>query len=146
MKNKGILTILVLLLTLISGIAAFTGISSDEGPGEYDYTSIRGEDVTIYGKGIYRHMSADLAIQGIAQDYVTLFVGIPLLLFGLYFARKNSVRGLFVLSGTLMYFLVTYLFYTQFRDKKSQKPEIAKYRYLNPGEQPWKRLTRRFTS
>ncbi|WP_440955700.1 hypothetical protein ACSAZK_01665 [Methanosarcina sp. Mfa9] len=57
-------------------------------------------------------MSADLAIQGIAQDYVTLFIGIPLLLSGLYFARKNSVRGLFVLSGTLMYFLLTYLFYT----------------------------------
>jgi hypothetical protein len=111
-KCKGIITILVLLLTIISGIAAFMGITSDNGAGQYKYTSIRGEDVTIYGKGIYRHMSADVAIQGIAQDYVTLFIGIPLLLFGLHSARKNSVSGLFVLSGTLMYFLVTYLFYT----------------------------------
>ena len=119
-----------MLLTIISGIAAFTGISSDDGPGQFEYTSIRGEDVTIYGKGIYRHMSADLAIQGIAQDYFTLFIGIPLLLPGLRSARKNSVHCAI----------------NQFRDKKSQKPEIAKYRYLNPGEQPWKRLTRRFTS
>lgn len=57
-------------------------------------------------------MSADVAIQGIAQDYVTLFIGIPLLLLSLYYARKNSVRGLFVLSGTLMYFLLSHLFYT----------------------------------
>ena len=89
-----------MLLTLISGIAAFTGISSDDGPGQFEYTSIRGEDVTIYGKGIYRHMSADVSIQGIAQDYVTLFIGIPLLLFGLYSARKTVCTVLSINSKT----------------------------------------------
>jgi hypothetical protein len=91
-------------------MATSFGIFSNDGS-QYEYTSIRGEKVTIYGKGIYQHMSADVAIQGIAQDCVTLFIGIPVLLLGLYFA-KRSVRGRFMLSGALGYFLVTYLFYT----------------------------------
>jgi len=112
MKNNNLITVLVLLIIILSGIATFMGITSNDGPGEYDYMSIRGENIIIYGKGIYGHMSADVAIQGIAQDYITLFLGIPLLLFSLFLFRKNNIKGLFLLSGTLMYFLVTYLFYT----------------------------------
>ncbi|WP_407356097.1 hypothetical protein [Methanolobus sp. WCC5] len=112
MKNNRIVTILVLLITILSGYAAVVGITSDDGPGEYEYTSIRSDDITIYGKGIYQHMSADVAIQGIAQDYVTLFIGIPLLLIGSFLFAKKSIKGQLLLSGTLMYFLVTYLFYT----------------------------------
>jgi len=112
MKNNRIITGLVLLITIFSAMATYIGITSNAGSGEYDYISIRGENITIYGKGLYRHMSADVAIQGIAQDYVTLFIGIPLLIFSLFLFRKNNMKGLFILSGTLMYFLVTYLFYT----------------------------------
>lgn len=100
------------MITVLSGFATVMGITSDDGPGQYEYTSIRGDDITIYGKGIYQHMSADVAIQGIAQDYVTLFIGIPLLLIGSFFFVKNSIKGQLLLSGTLMYFLVTSLFYT----------------------------------
>lgn len=87
------------------------GIFSQAGTGEYEYESIHGQKIIIYGKGIYQYMSADFAIQGIAQDYITLFLAIPLLLIGLFWSRKNSLRGLFLLSGTLGYFLLTYLFY-----------------------------------
>ncbi|MDQ7816479.1 MAG: hypothetical protein RDU14_05590 [Melioribacteraceae bacterium] len=111
MKNRKIITTLVLLIALASTIAASSGIFSNEGPGQYEYESIRGQKVMIYGKGLYQHMSADVAIQGIAQDYITLFVGVPLLLISLLLSRKNPLRGLFLLSGTLGYFLVTYLFY-----------------------------------
>ena len=107
MKNMRIITILVLLIAILSGIATVFGIASNEGPGEYEYSSIRGENVVIYGKGIYKHMSADVAIQGIGQDYITLLFGIPLMLVGLFLFRKNNLKGLFVLSGTLLYFLVT---------------------------------------
>jgi hypothetical protein len=111
MKNKKLITVLVILIVLAASIASSIGIFSNEGAGEYEHESIRGQKVMIYGKGLYQHMSADVAIQGIAQDYVTLFVGVPLLLISLFIARKNSLRGLFFLSGTLGYFLVTYLFY-----------------------------------
>lgn len=96
---------------MLSLIATLTGILSDAGPEPHTYTSIRGEEVMIYGQGIYRHMSEELAPQGIAQDFVTLFLGIPLLLLSFFKARKGSLKGLYLLTGTLGYFLVTYLFY-----------------------------------
>ena len=112
MKNKNLISVLVVLISIISILATSSGIFSTGGPGNFEYETIRGEGITIYGTGLYKHMSADVAIQGIAQDYITLFIGVPLLLISLFFARKNSLRGLFVLSGTLLYFFLTYLFYT----------------------------------
>lgn len=87
------------------------GIYSQDGTGPYTYESIRGEPVTIYGEGVYKHMSAEVAPQGIAQDYITLFIGVPLLFWSLYLARNGSLRGRYLLAGTLGYFMVTYLFY-----------------------------------
>lgn len=112
MKQKRTITILVLIIVSISAVATFYGILSNAGPGSFQYESIRGKTIEIYGKGIYQHMSSDVAIQGIAQDFVTLCIGIPLLLFSLWGFRKNSVKSHFLLSGTLGYFFVTYLFYT----------------------------------
>jgi hypothetical protein len=112
MKNKNLITVLVLLIVLVSVRATTAGIFSDKGSGRYLHESIRGQFVPIHGKGLYKHMSSDVAIQGIAQDYVTLFAGIPSLLLALYFTRKGSLRGRFVLAGTVGYFWLTYLFYT----------------------------------
>lgn len=58
-------------------------------------------------------MSADVAVQGIAQDYITLTVAIPLLLISLFYAAKGSLKGRFILAGVLNYFLITYLFYLE---------------------------------
>lgn len=111
MKHKSVISVLVMVITAASIIASLNGILSNDGDGKYFYESIRGETVTIYGKGLYKHMSADVAIQGVAQDYITLFIGIPFLLFALLWSTKNSLRGMLLLSGTLVYFFVTYLFY-----------------------------------
>jgi hypothetical protein len=111
MKYEKALSNLVLIIAVLASVAASVGIFSNEGTGEYSYKSIRGETVQIYGKGIYQHMPADVAIQGIAQDYITLFAAVPLLLIALYFARKGSLRGRFLMAGTSFYFWVTYLFY-----------------------------------
>lgn len=112
MRQKNTILVLVILIVIVSAITTLFGIFSDDGTGIYEYESIRGHVVNIYGKGIYEHMSADVAIQGIAQDFITLFVGIPLLLISLFGFRKDSLRSHFMLSGTLSYFFVTYLFYT----------------------------------
>lgn len=111
MKQEKLITILVGFIIILSGFASLTGILSSGGPGSFEFESIRGETVQIYGEGLYRHMSADVAPQGIAQDYVTFFIGIPLLLLSLFYARNGSLKGRFILAGTLGYFLVTYLFY-----------------------------------
>jgi hypothetical protein len=111
MNNKPAVTTLCTVIVLLAIVAAATGVFSSEGSGQYIIETVRGDSVTVYGKGIYKHMSADVAPQGIAQDYVTLFVGVPLLIVGLIWARKNLLKGRFMLAGVLAYFLVTYLFY-----------------------------------
>ncbi len=112
MRHSVRLTIVVILIALVAALATSTAILSHEGPGPYQYESIRGQSVKIYGQGLYQHMSADVAVQGIAQDYVTLCIGVPVLLISLFWARRGSRKALFVLSGALGYFFLTYLFYT----------------------------------
>ncbi len=111
MNKKTILTVLVICIAIAATIASSTGIFSKGGPGAFEFTSIHGKVVKIYGKGIYQNMSAEVAPQGIAQDYITLFIAVPLLLISLYFTNKGSLKGWFLLCGVLGYLLVTYLFY-----------------------------------
>jgi hypothetical protein len=113
MQNKKIISILVLIIASLALAATLTGILSGIGTEscEYQFESIHGQKVTIFGKGLYQHMSSDVAIQGIAQDYVTLFIGIPALIFSLILARKGTLKSKLLLAGTLSYFFLTYLFY-----------------------------------
>ncbi len=111
MKTRSIISLLVLVTALLAFVATTIGLFSSQGPGPYPYTSIRDQTVMLYGKGIYQHMSATVAIQGIAQDFITLCVGIPLLFISHYWTGKNKVKGRFLLAGTSGYFLVTYFFY-----------------------------------
>lgn len=120
MKYRKPITVLVICIAILSSVAASCGIFTKSGSGNYEYQSIRGNTVTIFGKGLYRDMSADVAIQGIAQDYVTLFIAVPLLLLNLIFSLKGSARARFLLAGIINYFLVTYLFYL----------EIAMYNFM----------------
>lgn len=111
MNQARTIKLLVIFIVILSFVAASFGILTRDGDGDYPYETIRGKTITIYGQGIYKHMSNDVAIQGIAQDYITLFAGIPLLIIGLIGTLKGSLRWRLVLSGTLGYFFVTYLFY-----------------------------------
>lgn len=112
MKEKQTISVLVVLITTLAALAAGFGIFSNFGPGVFEYETIRGQTIEIYGIGIYQHMSADVAIQGIAQDYITLLLAIPLLIISLIGYRRNILQAKFILAGTLGYFLVTYLFYS----------------------------------
>ena len=105
------LKLLIGIIANVSFICTSIGIFSGGGPGPFTFTSIRHNTVTIFGKGVYQHMSAEVAPQGIAQDYITLFLGIPLLMVSFWVSRRGSIRGKFILAGVLGYFLVTYLFY-----------------------------------
>ena len=111
MKHAQITSWLSYAIAVLALLAAGTGILSVDGPGPSELTTVRGDFVTLHGWGVYKHMSAEVAPQGIAQDYVTAFVAVPLLLISLSMARKGSLRGRLSLAGTLGYFLVTYLFY-----------------------------------
>ena len=111
MKHQKLLTVLVSGIVIVSGISALFGINSSDGPGRFVYESIRGETVTIYGFGIYKHMSFEVAIQGIAQDLVTLLIGIPALVISFIHAVKGSLKAQMIFSGITFYFFVSYLMY-----------------------------------
>lgn len=111
MKNTKTISALVICIAILSTLASATGIFYTQGTGSYPYQSIRNETINIYGKGLYHHMSADVAIQGIAQDYITFFVAIPLLLFALMMSSKGALKARMLLAGVLNYFFLTYLFY-----------------------------------
>ncbi len=111
MKYQKPISILVICIAVLACIAASAGIFSSGGQGAYEFTSVHGQKVEIYGRGIYHHMATSMVPDGIAQDVVTMGMGIPLLLIALYFSRKGSLRGRFLLSGTLLYFWFTYIVY-----------------------------------
>lgn len=112
MKNKQAISLLVLFIAVCSLIVTTYAILSTNGPGEYKYKSLYDSTVMIYGKGLYQHDSVTMASQAIAQDYVTLILGVPLLLISLVLARKGLLRGRLLLTGTLGYFLYTYASYS----------------------------------
>lgn len=112
MKNQKSISILVFFITILSIVATTYAIVSNQGSGEYEYKSIFGETISIYGKGLYKHDSVSMAVQAIAQDYVTLFIGGPLLILSFYLSRKGRLKGRLLLTGTLGYFLYTYASYS----------------------------------
>jgi hypothetical protein len=111
MKFKDSISLLVILISVFSLIACVYGVFSSGGPGQSEFLSIHGENIQIYGKGLYQNDSVSVVSQGIAQDIVTMALGVPLLLIALYLYRKESLKGKLLLTGTLGYFLYTYASY-----------------------------------
>lgn len=114
MKNEKLITALVLLVAMLSLGATVYGLLSvinHEGTGSWEFQTIHGETVTIFGKGLYADNSVAMAAQGIGHEVVTLFLGIPWLLVTLYQAKTQGVKGRLLLTGSLAYFFVTYNFF-----------------------------------
>jgi len=109
--NK-IVSLLVLCIIILSLIASLYGVFSNQGQGLYEFKSLQGDTVSIYGKGLYKNDSVSIVAQGKAQDIVTMLLAVPLLLISLYLMRKGSLKGRLLLTGTLGYFLYTYITYT----------------------------------
>lgn len=112
MKNKKTIYILVVIIITFSLLAALIGVFSNWGDGQYEFPSIFGEKIKIYGKGIYQNDSLDIAKQAIAQDIVTIIIGIPLLILSLILIGKDLFKGRLLLTGTLGYFLYAYTSYS----------------------------------
>ncbi|MCG8481869.1 MAG: hypothetical protein MJA31_01025 [Clostridia bacterium] len=111
MKYKKTILLLVILIGILSLAVSSIGLFSSEAFGDRIFTSLYGEQIELYGKGIYHRDSVSMVAQGKAQDMVTMILGIPLLLISLLLTHKGSLRGQLLLTGTLGYFLYTYTSY-----------------------------------
>jgi hypothetical protein len=105
------LTWAIVLLACLVTAAAIVPLVFTGGPGPTTHVSIRGEEVVTHGYGPYRHMPADVAVQGLAQDLVTLALAVPVLLVALVRARRGSRAAYLVVTGAVAYLVVQYAMY-----------------------------------
>ncbi len=109
MKYQSALKILIPLIGLFALLAAGMGLFY-ETPGQpYAYTNHRGETVMINGHGLYFYDTVSSAAQMQANDLITLVLGLPLLVISTWLAFRGSLRGLLLLTGTVGFFLYTYM-------------------------------------
>jgi hypothetical protein len=109
MKNQSALTWLLPLIGVLALFAAGMGLFYRQPGQPYPYTNHRGETVTINGRGLYYYDTVSSAAQQQGNDLVTLVVGLPLLAVSTWLAFRGSLRGRLLLTGTLGFFLYTYL-------------------------------------
>jgi hypothetical protein len=105
MKKSNTLTVLTLLVTIFAIAYTSIGLFSQDGPGPHEFTTLRGETVDIYGRGIYRNDTSLRATTFRGTDAVTLFFAVPVLLIALLWYRRGSLRGGLLLTSMLAYFL-----------------------------------------
>lgn len=108
-KVRNIITVAILVLTVISCVVPILT------KGEIAQTSVIsafGENVQLYGKGIYARNSFSMAMQAIAQDLVTLILVVPATIVSLMLVKKKHTVAEFILTGLLAYMLYTYMSYS----------------------------------
>jgi len=109
MKYQSTLRWLIPLIGILTFIAAGTGLFYQTDGQPYPFTSHRGEEVMIYGQGLYAYDTLSSAAQAKANDFVALVLGLPLLIISTWLAFRGSLRGRLLLTGTLGFFLYTYI-------------------------------------
>lgn len=109
MKQQSALNWLISLIALLALVAAGAGLFYQTDGEPYAYTNHRGETVMLNGRGLYAYDTGSFNAQMQANDFVTLALGLPLLLVSAWLARRGSLRGHLLLTGTLGFFLYTYM-------------------------------------
>lgn len=96
------------LIALLAFCAASVGLFWQDGGSSFSFTTLRGQEVQIYGQGLYRYDSLFVGAGYKGQDAATLFLGVPLLIFLTYWYQRGSLKGGLLLTGILAYFLYAY--------------------------------------
>ncbi len=109
MKYRSVLICLILLIGTLALLAAADGLLNQTPGAPYPYTNHRGETVMINGHGLYYYDTVSSAAQQQGNDVVTLFFGLPMLAVSTWLAFRGSLRGRLLLTGTVGFFLYTYL-------------------------------------
>lgn len=108
MKTSKTVVWLSMLISVLALVATSIGLFWQDGGEPFSFTTLRGQTVRMYGRGLYRHDTLFLGAGNRGFGTVTLVLGIPLLLFSAWLYRRGSLRGGLLLTGTLTYFLYVY--------------------------------------
>lgn len=108
MKVSKVLITLAWLIAILALVAALTGIFYQDGDRIFQFKTLRGETVPIWGQGLYRYDSPIGAVGFMAADAVTIVLAIPFLLVSTILYGRGSLKGGLLLCGALAYFLYNY--------------------------------------
>lgn len=100
---------LSVVIALLAMFAAGAGLFWGEGEGPASFTTLRGQTVRMYARGLYRYDTLFIGAGNKGVDAVVLGLGIPLLLVSALLYRRGSPRGALLLTGVLAYFLYVYV-------------------------------------
>ena len=112
MENKKSIGIFVGIIAILVVIAAAIGIASINLKNEFEFTTVYGDTVTMYGGGIYRMHTVAQVYQVIPHDMVNLFLAVPALLISFLFARKGILKARLFFMAVTLYLMFTYGIYT----------------------------------
>lgn len=106
---KTVITLTMILLIIISVITVIAIITDDNGS-PYVTTSLRGEQVEMYGgSGLYAYNTVEKAIMMRAFDWYYLLGGIPILIIGMILFSRKSVIGYFILVSSLFFWVYNFI-------------------------------------
>ena len=108
MKPSRLVVVLSALVAALALAASLAGLLLPGEAASTAATTVRGDAVRLFGEGLYRLDSVFTGAAYRGTDLVTVALGVPLLLAGLVFYRRGSLRGGLVLSGALAYILYVY--------------------------------------
>ena len=104
MKQHSALNWLIPLIAVLVLVSAGAGLFWNNEGSSYSFTTLYGETVTIYGKGLYEQDTIFSAGASLGADIVALFIALPLLIVSFILYRRRSLRGGFLLASALAYY------------------------------------------
>lgn len=110
-KTEKIIKVIAILVIILTGICCILPFISKGEIANKSVISAFGENINLYGKGIYARNSFSMAIQAIAQDIVTLIFAETGMIVSLVLIHKKKIVGQFLLTGLFGYLLYTYMSY-----------------------------------
>ena len=108
MNVSKVVIALSILVAVLAFVAAGAGLFWPDAGAARTFTSIQGDSVQIYGRGLYANDSVFKSGATRGTDVVTIFLAVPLLLVALVLYRRNSARGALLLTGAMTFFLYVY--------------------------------------
>jgi len=105
--NK-IFHILVIIIIFLAIITSSLGLFYSTGGQSYDFVNLYGDTIRIYGDGIYKNDTAFLVPVFKGTDFTILFFVMPLLIFALFFDKKNNTLKTKLFLTSIVSFVLYY--------------------------------------
>lgn len=111
MKHSNLVVGLSVLIIILALVAVAAGLLWPSDGASFTYTNVRGQEVQIHGRGLYRYDTLFMAATNRGNDLIVLLLAIPLLVYSTLLYWRGSLRGGLLLLGTLVCFFYLYFSY-----------------------------------